>query len=250
MSGQGFMGSRHCLDLDLMFRVSVPEHCEARRGQSRVAPLRASVALCRKVLIECRRLLLRDGAGEVHVAVRDEVTELGGEVVQRHALALDGDLVTGLGDTALGADGHHVTVEVHQLLFKTEQALPQAQVQVDVQVLALPAEARVALGSDCEHHVTGHLLGLLLAHALEDDLMPRVHAALDDRVQGRLLLGALLPRRDFLLLLHNHARAHLPVHRSNLVGAFAALGAPRLALRRIRAPAAAADDAPLDLDAD
>jgi hypothetical protein len=79
--------------------------------------------------LERVRLLGGDGGGELDGDGGLEVAKLGGEVVQRHSLALDDECVPRLGDEwlarlgLLGADGELVPVQVNQCALEAEQRL-------------------------------------------------------------------------------------------------------------------------------
>mmetsp|Transcript_5746 Transcript_5746/g.13749 ORF Transcript_5746/g.13749 Transcript_5746/m.13749 type:complete len:246 (+) Transcript_5746:281-1018(+) len=215
-------------------------------------PFSGLVAVGLEKCLERVRLLGGDGGGEVDGDGGLEVAKLGGEVVQRHALALDHERVPRPGDewfarlALLGADCELVAIQVNQGPLEAEQRLLERDAQLDCQVVAVPAEERVPLLPQREHHAPGDLLGLLLRHALENELLPVGHAALNDSLDRFLLLRALLLRKNFLLLLHHHATSHRPENCFDLVRAASALCAALASLRSVRAPATAADDAALD----
>mmetsp|Transcript_2660 Transcript_2660/g.6245 ORF Transcript_2660/g.6245 Transcript_2660/m.6245 type:complete len:228 (-) Transcript_2660:623-1306(-) len=107
---------------------------------------------------------------------------------------------------------------MRQGALESQECFQQGNLHLHVEVRTQTTKHLVVLCLECQHNISWHLLGLLLAHALEGDRVARRHAPLHSDEQLHALDAALLPRGPFNLLLHDH-RPHLHVPELELVRA-------------------------------
>mmetsp|Transcript_25671 Transcript_25671/g.53216 ORF Transcript_25671/g.53216 Transcript_25671/m.53216 type:complete len:318 (+) Transcript_25671:324-1277(+) len=186
-------------------------------------------------------LALRKLLREEDFDLDEKVSKTGRIVAERHALALDLQNLKGPRD-ALGAYLHGVPVQVPDGPGPPQEGLAEAHLHRHVQIVALALELWVLAELQRQDDAAGQLARSLLCHPGEGQLLAVLHALLYLHVDRRVLRLAALLAWHLLLLLHEHARAHLHVDGLLLVGAPGA--APALGRLGPRA-AAPADHAAL-----
>lgn len=80
-----------------------------------------------------------------------------------------------------------VVVEVPDVLLEAHDGLLESDPEVHVEVVAFPGEEGVSFLDDGEDEVSGHVVGVLLAFALEDDVLAVGHSSLDVDLEVLLL---------------------------------------------------------------
>eukprot|EP00438_Fugacium_kawagutii_P035870 Skav234309 [mRNA] locus=scaffold3022:10493:29764:+ [translate_table: standard] len=100
-----------------------------------------------------------------------------------------------------------------------QQRLAKGHLGAHVQVIASPFEGRVLCHLQRQDHGTRNCARPLIGHAWKGEALTVAHAFLDLGIDHCHLLLALLFALDLLLLLHEHAGAHLSVHHPHFVGA-------------------------------
>mmetsp|Transcript_54938 Transcript_54938/g.102908 ORF Transcript_54938/g.102908 Transcript_54938/m.102908 type:complete len:238 (-) Transcript_54938:790-1503(-) len=190
-------------------------------------------------------LLLRAGqdSGEDNLYFDVQITKCGRVIPQWHAFASNLDDLKRLGN-AVGTNLNGVAVHVPDGLCPTEEGFLKCHLGVHVQVISPSLEVRVFGHLQRQDHAARYHAWPLIGHAWKCETFTVSHSLFYVCIDLGYLLLAFLLTLDFLLLLHEHARANLPIHQPNFVWtSVAALALWRVGLHS----ASSADNAALDL---